>query len=204
MLSDGSLSYLSKLKYMNRHTSIYSSSSQDTSINTSSNTDIYSIMDYVPPCCFGDNAFDHSVTAWSPAVHGVMIGREAYNNPWRWADIDRYYYKKTNPGYSRRDVLERYLDYAELCQLEDRYRSTIAYLCKPLHNFFHGCLTNRLYKQKLDLLLKAHCSPDHILSVGYGGVSPREVITAALEDTIPDSFLDEFMGPDGVMITTSG
>jgi len=192
----GSLNYLSRLADDNNYTPIYSSSRQAMPYE-----DI--IQDSTASCRFNDipSSFEQPVTAWSPAVHGVMIGREAYNNPWRWADIDRYYYRRPNPGYSRREVLDLYLDYAELCQQEGRYRSTAAYLCKPLHNFFHGCLTNRLYKQKLDHLLKAcpRSLSDRFVS-DKCDESLRELVSAAVEGTIPDSFMDEVMGPAGAMV----
>jgi len=200
----GSLNYLSKLVPVsgNTYTPTYKSCRQLTS---------YEDIDIMQgssttSCRFDDIPSTLPVTIWNPAVvHGVMIGREAYNNPWRWADIDRYYYRKPNPGYSRRDVLDLYVDYAELCQQEGRYRSTAAYLCKPLHNFFHGCLTNRLYKQKLDQLLKAtvHSLSDRFIS-SKCGESLRELINAAVEGTIPNSFLDEVMGPDGTMVASMG
>lgn len=192
----GSLNNLSRLADDNNYTPIYSSNRQAMPYE-----DI--IQDSTASCRFNDipSSFEQPVVAWSPAVHGVMIGREAYNNPWRWADIDRYYYKRPNPGYSRREVLDLYLDYAELCQQEGRYRSTAAYLCKPLHNFFHGCLTNRLYKQKLDHLLKAcpRSLSDRFVS-DKCDESLRELVSAAVEGTIPDSFMDEVMGPAGAMV----
>lgn len=35
-----------------------------------------------------------------------MIGRLASDNPWVFADADRIFYNKPNPGYTRREILE--------------------------------------------------------------------------------------------------
>lgn len=49
-------------------------------------------------------------------IEGVMIGRGAYNDPWGClADADRAVFgEATNPARSRRWVIERYREYAEL------------------------------------------------------------------------------------------
>lgn len=39
-------------------------------------------------------------------IHGCMIGRSAYESPWLFSDMDRRYYGKPNPGYSRREILQ--------------------------------------------------------------------------------------------------
>lgn len=157
-------------------------------------------------------ALSTPVKLWS-AVHGVMVGREAYNNPWYWSNVDKHYYGKANPGNSRREVLDDYLVYAENVLQGDGPRSTIPYLCKPLHNFFVGCSTNKYYKRKLDHLLKLHVAHDqssehrHVQSARVGAssankVSLEDIMREAIVDTIPSAFLDERMGPDGHMICT--
>ena len=46
-------------------------------------------------------------------VNGCMIGREAYKNPWLFADADRRFFKKRNPGVTRREAMEGYLEYCQ-------------------------------------------------------------------------------------------
>ena len=46
-------------------------------------------------------------------LRGVMVGRLARDNPAELADIDRYFYGATNPSYSRREVMERYIQFIE-------------------------------------------------------------------------------------------
>eukprot|EP01034_Spumella_vulgaris_P029106 gene29106-36097_t len=121
----------------------------------------------------------------------VMIGREAYRNPWLFAAADRLFF--SDDSYSigtRREVVERYLEYAQDMQDLSVYGSNTCSIVKPLHNAFTDCDVsgaNKLYKSKLDALLKLHSSKvDKDKSMTLA-----EIVHQALEDTIPSSFLDE-------------
>jgi tRNA-dihydrouridine synthase A len=46
-------------------------------------------------------------------VDGVMIGREAYQNPWMLAEVDRVLFGMDNPAQSRDDVIDSLLPYVE-------------------------------------------------------------------------------------------
>jgi tRNA-dihydrouridine synthase A len=46
-------------------------------------------------------------------VDGVMIGREAYQNPWMLADVDRVIFGMDNPSRSRDDIILALLPYVE-------------------------------------------------------------------------------------------
>jgi len=46
-------------------------------------------------------------------VDGVMIGREAYQNPWMLAEVDRVLFGMDNPVQSRDDVIDSLLPYVE-------------------------------------------------------------------------------------------
>lgn len=46
-------------------------------------------------------------------LDGVMIGREAYHNPWILADADRVIFGDPHPVPTRQEVLTRFLPYAE-------------------------------------------------------------------------------------------
>lgn len=54
-----------------------------------------------------------------PPVHGVMIGRAAYNNPCMLATVDSMFYGVKDPCLSRRAILERYINYCEWAQSEE-------------------------------------------------------------------------------------
>jgi tRNA-dihydrouridine synthase len=133
-------------------------------------------------------------------VHGVMVGREAYNNPWAWATTDSHFYGKVDPTYTRREALDRYLAYAEGVLHSGAARSSIPYLCKPLHNYFTGCRANKPYKQKLDHLLKVHVAHSdkghrgHIVKCEEGAVTFADLVREAATE-IPDAFLDS-RGPE--------
>lgn len=122
----------------------------------------------------------------SNPVYGVMIGREAYNNPWSLADVDSYFYGRDNPGLTRRQVLEKYLDYCDDVQSNgESIRSSTPILCKPMHNFFHGSSWNRKYKVSLDELAKR-----------FPNSPVRELVEGALsatETSVPRSALDAFL-----------
>jgi hypothetical protein len=146
---------------------------------------------YAGASCSGHQEAFPAAQGWSP-VHGVMVGREAYNNPWAWADADRYYYGKRNPGYTRSEALNSYLSYAEGVLSGDAPRSSIPYLCKPLHNFFTGCPGNKLYKRKLDNLLKVHVAHTEKARGGHivdADVSFEQIVREAVVDTIPLEYL---------------
>eukprot|EP01035_Chromulina_nebulosa_P002734 gene2734-3723_t len=48
-----------------------------------------------------------------PAVHGVMIGRAAYSNPLLLCNVDSVFYGEKDPCLSRRQILQRYIEYCE-------------------------------------------------------------------------------------------
>jgi tRNA-dihydrouridine synthase A len=155
-----------------------------------------------------------SVRLWPP-VQGVMVGREAYHNPWAWADVDWRYYGTANPCVSRREALLAYIDYAEAVLEGGCVRSSLPYLVKPLHNFFSGCPSNKQYKQRLDGLVKEHadrtgtggaggggagvCVETHV-GAGRTGLTLTEVVLEAVR-LIPPSFLDARMGQGGQMVS---
>eukprot|EP00981_Chlorochromonas_danica_P015302 scaffold11566_cov156-Ochromonas_danica.AAC.2 len=53
-----------------------------------------------------------------PGVHGVMLGRAVYNNPLVLAQADSRVYGKRDPCLTRRQILERYMDYCDYMQSE--------------------------------------------------------------------------------------
>lgn len=42
---------------------------------------------------------------------GVMVGRFAYNHPWAFRHADSAFYGREDPGLTRREIVEQYLDY---------------------------------------------------------------------------------------------
>jgi tRNA-dihydrouridine synthase A len=132
-----------------------------------------------------------------PYMHGAMIGREAYNNPFLFQTADSEFFDipmSDCPPLNRQQVLEQYLDYVEEVQEKKEYYGyKTCLIVKPLHNIFYGCPSNHLYKQKLDSLL-IKCSA----KIDNGEMLFRDMIVAAMEDTIPLSFLRQ-SGADSIV-----
>jgi len=125
-------------------------------------------------------------------VKGVMVGREAYRNPWMMARADRLFYHGEARPLTRRAVLAGYLDYAEQAQRDGLYGSSTCSLAKPLHNAFCGAgAANVSYKRRLDELLKQRGREGF---VGPPGLT--DLLWRAVRDTIPCELLDEPLPTD--------
>jgi tRNA-dihydrouridine synthase len=136
------------------------------------------------------------VTSAHP-VHGVMIGREAYRNPWMFAGADAEFFRKgpqaEDMPRTRREVLERYLVYAEDCRAKGVFGSNVCSIVKPLHNACCGSPAERDYKHALDALLKRHAQRLDRAWAVQCGKGPRHHQRAAEQgDTLgaPTSFTD--------------
>jgi hypothetical protein len=89
---------------------------------------------------------DCSYIKSSGGVDGVMIGREAYRNPWMFADADIIFHNSccSSDGKgcldrdivaqkTRRSVIQSYLDYVSVAQREKVFGSNTCNILKPLH-----------------------------------------------------------------------
>ncbi|MCF0222146.1 MAG: tRNA dihydrouridine(20/20a) synthase DusA [Fibrobacter sp.] len=104
------------------------------------------------------------------ALDGVMVGREAYENPWFLHDADRIVFgDEGEPRYkTRKEVLEAYLPYVEK-QFTQGCPATI--LVKHLYGLFAGVPGARKFRQML--------SEGAPRAKEYGG--PAELIRKAME-----------------------
>ncbi len=68
-------------------------------------------------------------------VDGVMIGREAYQNPWMLADVDRRIFGLANPATSRHQVVESLLP---LVEQECRRGVPLKRITRHILGLFHG------------------------------------------------------------------
>ncbi|KAF1319873.1 Trna-dihydrouridine synthase, partial [Globisporangium splendens] len=122
-------------------------------------------------------------------IDGVMIGRAAYNTPWNFRDADRLVFgAERNPNLSRREIVEKYLDYAD--DLQVKWGSTVplgklnytmrtSTLMKPLLTLFNGEYGGKAYKREITARW-SHKGPRPEL---------REMIESAMK-VLPDEVLD--------------
>lgn len=94
-----------------------------------------------------------------PPVHGAMLGRAVLNDPFMLATADSRYFGQPNPGLTRRQCMERYMDYCDFMQSDEGPRkdfrgkiSTMgsALMVKAVHNAFKGCQGNGQYRRAMD------------------------------------------------------
>lgn len=115
-------------------------------------------------------------------VHGVMIGRAAYDCPFLFATADEVFYGASSAGKkTRRDILHAYLDYANESREQGLFGSGIPNLIKPLHHFFNDHPSKKLYKLQLDTLVKESVRRKLDLD---------EIVWTSIENSIPPEYLD--------------
>ena len=91
-------------------------------------------------------------------IAGVMIGRQAHADPWGLlsAADTTIFGESTNPCASRRDFLEKYVEYADdtigrYGTAKDGYRiPSVRHMMHPIQNLFHGCANNKMWRRLVD------------------------------------------------------
>ncbi len=68
-------------------------------------------------------------------VDGVMMGREAYANPYLLSSIDQRFFGESGDPRSRQQVLDHYLDY---CEQQVKNGCRLSHLSKHVIGLFHG------------------------------------------------------------------
>ncbi|MCU7959635.1 MAG: tRNA dihydrouridine(20/20a) synthase DusA [gamma proteobacterium symbiont of Bathyaustriella thionipta] len=79
-------------------------------------------------------------------VDGVMIGREAYHNPWMLSRADELIYGEAPQHKSRHQVLEEFLPFVER-QLSRGIR--LHHITRHIIGLFHGCTGARAWRRYL-------------------------------------------------------
>ncbi|WP_242518297.1 tRNA dihydrouridine(20/20a) synthase DusA [Thiorhodovibrio litoralis] len=83
---------------------------------------------------------------WCEQLDGVMIGREAYQNPWLLALADRELFADPHPLPSRHQVLEQFYPYVERCLAEGVPLNSIS---RHLLGLFNSCPGARRWRRVL-------------------------------------------------------
>jgi tRNA-dihydrouridine synthase A len=78
------------------------------------------------------------------SLDGVMIGREAYQNPWMLAEADRRIFGDDHAIPARHEVVERYLPFVEQ-ELSNGIKLT--QISRHLLGLFHGCPGARSWRR---------------------------------------------------------
>ena len=89
----------------------------------------------------------------SNVLRGAMIGRGASSNPFQFANADKVIYGEKNPGISRHEALESYIEYAEYHMSENDgklSRQCLQRLLKPCMNLFAGEAGGNLFRRRID------------------------------------------------------
>lgn len=103
------------------------------------------------------------------SVDGVMIGRQAYADPYLLADVDRRFYGDRQPPLSRESVLEQYMDY---CARQLAAGCRLHWLTRHILGLFHGQPRAKVWRRHLS---------EHVHDPGAG----VEVIRDAAREVLP-------------------
>ena len=83
---------------------------------------------------------------------GVMIGREAYDNPWKFRNADSEIYRKVDPKLNRKEIVYKYGDYCQKYIEEhpdELGTGLFGEMAKPMTNLFAGEKFNKIFVNKL-------------------------------------------------------
>lgn len=79
-------------------------------------------------------------------VDGVMMGREAYSNPYLLSEVDRRFFGSQCPPFSREQVLQKYLEY---CEGEIKNGCRLNHLSRHVVGLFQGQPGARMWRRYL-------------------------------------------------------
>lgn len=94
-------------------------------------------------------------------VDGVMVGREAYHNPWLLADVDLRLYNDNHPIPTREDVIQKMLMY-----IENEYRQglPVKHITRHILGLYHGIPGGRRWRRILsEQAPRANATPELLL-----------------------------------------
>lgn len=79
-------------------------------------------------------------------VDGVMVGREAYHNPWLLAEVDLRLYNDNHPLLTREDIARKMLTYVEC---EYRAGLPVKHITRHILGLYHGIPGGRRWRRIL-------------------------------------------------------
>ena len=98
-------------------------------------------------------------------VDGVMIGREAYNNPYILAEVDSQFFASEKPGLSRAQVIENLIPYIEV---HLKSGGKLQHITRHILGLFHSQPNGKLWRRHLS---ECVTKPDAGIQVIYDALS---------------------------------
>jgi tRNA-dihydrouridine synthase A len=86
-------------------------------------------------------------------LDGVMIGREAYHNPYLLAGIDREFFNDDHPISTREDIIECLISYIEEQQKQD---VAFHHIARHILGLYHGQPHGKAWRRNLSTNMHAH------------------------------------------------
>lgn len=99
-------------------------------------------------------------------VDGVMLGREAYSNPYLLAQVDQDLFYHPQPSPTRREVALAYIDY---CEREQQQGTRLHHMSKHILGLFQGEKGARAFRR-------------HISENAYKDNASTDILKAALDN----------------------
>lgn len=104
-------------------------------------------------------------------LDGVMLGREAYQNPWLLAQVDPLFYDEQASVGTRHEVIERLLPYAEQ---QVRSGRPLNHVTRHILGLFHGRPGGRQFRRHLSENAHLPGSGSDVLEAALGRVPRHE------------------------------
>ncbi|KAG0606781.1 hypothetical protein M758_9G167000 [Ceratodon purpureus] len=161
---------------------------------------VYALIRDFPNLKFTLNGGVVSTHQVNEALHrgafGVMLGRAAYNYPWgTLGNVDSVVYGDTTPRLTRRQILEKYVEYADAeLHKYGHKKPGVRHLVKPLLGLFHAESGAGVWRRAVDDSLRS-AETVHALLKETLSVVPDFVLDSPPPiETSPDSLLAN-LGP---------
>lgn len=81
-----------------------------------------------------------------PGVDGVMVGREAYSNPYLLAEVDQRFYQDDHPILTRHEIANAYIQY---CDQQIEQGQLLKYMSKHILGLFQGLPGARRFRRHI-------------------------------------------------------
>ena len=102
--------------------------------------------------------YEDTLAHLAEGVQGVMVGRQCVSTPFYWARVDSKIYGVNDQGLCRRQIIDRYGDYAQAIETSQGPKARRA-LMKPLLGMFVGEPRGKVFRARMDVLIRDNDRP---------------------------------------------